>query len=80
MPRQIIFGENEGIKEGDWFEGRKEMMPSSFHRNWGTGIDGNGTEGTVAEVPAKSPSDQGFFPPWVLSKIRTNNRGRGHSG
>ncbi len=50
MPRQIIFGEIEGIKEGDWFEGRKEMMPSSFHRNWGAGIDGNGSEGTAAIV------------------------------
>lgn len=34
MARPIVFGEIPGIKEGDWFEGRKEMMPTSFHRNW----------------------------------------------
>ena len=50
MTRKIIFGEISGIKEGQWFEGRKEMMPSSFHRNWGAGIDGNGKEGTAAIV------------------------------
>ena len=50
MPRDIIFGEIPGIEEGQWFEGRKEMMPSSFHRNWGAGIDGNGNEGTAAIV------------------------------
>lgn len=26
------------------------MMPTSFHRNWGAGIDGNGDEGTAAIV------------------------------
>jgi len=26
------------------------MMPTSFHRNWGAGIDGNGSEGTAAIV------------------------------
>lgn len=50
MSRPIIFGEIPGIKEGHWFEGRKEMMPTSFHRNWGAGIDGNGREGTAAIV------------------------------
>lgn len=50
MSRQIIFGEIAGIEEGHWFEGRKEMMPSSFHRNWGAGIDGNGNEGASAIV------------------------------
>ena len=50
MSREIIFGEIPGIKEGHWFEGRKEMMPTSFHRNWGAGIDGNGNEGTAAIV------------------------------
>lgn len=50
MPRDIIFGEINGIDEGQWFEGRKEMMPTSFHRNWGAGIDGNGSEGTAAIV------------------------------
>ncbi|WP_340104896.1 hypothetical protein [Rhodohalobacter sp. 8-1] len=42
MPRPIKFGEIDGIEEDLWFEGRKEMMPTSFHRNWGRGIDGNG--------------------------------------
>jgi putative restriction endonuclease len=50
MSRPIIFGKIEGIKEGDWFAGRKEMMPTSFHRRWGSGIDGNGSEGTAAIV------------------------------
>jgi putative restriction endonuclease len=50
MPRDIIFGEIAGIEEGHWFEGRKGMMPSSFHRNWGAGIDGNGSVGTAAIV------------------------------
>lgn len=50
MPRKIIFGEITGISEGDWFSGRKEMMPTSFHRNWGAGIDGNGKDGTAAIV------------------------------
>lgn len=50
MPRPIIFGEIEGIEENQWFQGRKEMMPSSFHRSWGAGIDGNCKEGTAAIV------------------------------
>jgi putative restriction endonuclease len=50
MSRPIIFGEILGINEGDWFEGRKEMMPTSFHRRWGSGIDGNSNEGTSAIV------------------------------
>jgi len=50
MSRPIIFGEISGIKEGHWFEGRKEMMPTSFHRRWGSGIDGNSSEGTSAIV------------------------------
>lgn len=50
MPREIIFGEITGVQEGQWFEGRKEMMPASFHRNWGAGIDGNGSEGAAAIV------------------------------
>jgi len=50
MSRPIIFGEIPGIAEGTAFKGRKEMMPSSFHRNWGAGIDGNGKEGTSAIV------------------------------
>jgi len=50
MPRPIVFGEIPGIEEDFWFAGRKEMMPSSFHRNWGAGIDGNGIEGASAIV------------------------------
>jgi putative restriction endonuclease len=50
MSRKIVFGEIDGIKEGQWFMGRKEMMQTSFHRNWGAGIDGNGSEGTSAIV------------------------------
>tara|TARA_B110000046_G_C12940007_1_gene375344 strand:- start:118 stop:1002 length:885 start_codon:yes stop_codon:yes gene_type:complete len=50
MPREIIFGEITGIKEGQSFQGRKEMMPTSFHRNWGAGIDGNVSLGTAAIV------------------------------
>ena len=48
--RSIIFGEITDIPEGHWFNGRKEMMPTSFHRNWGQGIDGNKQEGTSAIV------------------------------
>ncbi|ULQ55427.1 HNH endonuclease [Flavihumibacter rivuli] len=50
MAREIIFGEIKGISEGQWFEGRKEMMLTSFHRNWAAGIDGNGREGAAAIV------------------------------
>ena len=50
MSKSIIFGEIEGIEEGYYFNNRKEMMPTSFHRNWGTGIDGNAKEGTAAIV------------------------------
>lgn len=49
-PRPIIFGEIEGIDEGHWFSGRKEMMHGSFHRNWAAGIDGNRDSGTAAIV------------------------------
>ena len=50
MIRPIIFGEIPEFKEEHWFRDRKEMMPSSFHRNWGAGIDGNGKEGAAAIV------------------------------
>ncbi|WP_313156821.1 YDG/SRA domain-containing protein [Sphingobacterium multivorum] len=48
--RPIIFGEIPNLPEGHWFEGRREMMPTRFHRNWAAGIDGNGNEGTAAIV------------------------------
>lgn len=50
MPREIKFGEIPGIKEGHWFKDRREMMSSSFHRVWSSGIDGNGKDGTSAIV------------------------------
>lgn len=50
MSRPIIFGEIKDIEEGQWFKGRKEMMPTSFHRKWAAGIDGNGNEGAAAIV------------------------------
>lgn len=50
MPRPIVFGDIPGIREGHFFKGRREMMSSSFHREWGRGIDGNATEGTSAIV------------------------------
>lgn len=49
-PRDLIFGEISGIPEGYHFEGRQEMMPSSFHRQWGRGIDGNAKVGAAAIV------------------------------
>jgi len=52
MSRSIVFGSIEEIEEGFLFEGRKEMMPSSFHRNWAQGIDGNKNEGVSAIVLA----------------------------
>ncbi|MBP1163819.1 putative restriction endonuclease [Chryseobacterium sp. PvR013] len=50
MSKPIIFGEIEGIEEGYHFNNRREMMPTSFHRNWAAGIDGNSNEGTSAIV------------------------------
>jgi len=50
MSRPIVFGEIPGIEEGMWFKGRKEMMLTSFHRQWAGGIDGNDKEGTSAIV------------------------------
>ena len=50
MARPIIFGEIPGIEEGKLFLGRKEMMPSSFHRVWGRGIDSDKNKGAAAIV------------------------------
>lgn len=50
MARPIIFGEIPGIPEGHWFKDRKELMPSSFHRQWGAGIDGGPSKGVAAIV------------------------------
>ena len=49
MIRPIVFGEIEALKKAI-FEGRKEMMPSGFHRKWGAGIDGNAKDGVAAIV------------------------------
>lgn len=62
MAREIVFGEIAGINEGDWFESRKEMMSTGFHRKWGSGIDGNSKEGTAAIVLSggyEDDSDEG---------------------
>jgi putative restriction endonuclease len=61
MSRPIIFGEIEGISEGHHFGDRKEMMPSSFHRKWGSGIDGNASDGTAAIVLSGGYEDDQDF-------------------
>lgn len=61
MARPIKFGEILGIKENDHFNGRKEMMPTSFHRKWGSGIDGNREEGTSAIVLSGGYEDDEDF-------------------
>ena len=48
--RPIIFGDINGVSEGKWFKDRREMMPTSFHRIWARGIDGNRTTGASAIV------------------------------
>ena len=48
VTKKIVFGEISGIKEGQSFDNRREMMPSAFHRNWAQGIDGNPKEGAAA--------------------------------
>lgn len=50
MPQPIIFGEIPGIEEGYHFNNRREMVPSSFHRMWAAGIDGNKKDGAAAIV------------------------------
>ena len=55
----IIFGEISGIKQGDSFKGRKEMVTSSFHRSWGKGIDlvcRNAPHVIIAHSPKTNPS------------------------
>lgn len=59
--RPIKFGEITGVPEGARFENRREMMPSSFHRNHGTGIDGNGKEGAAAIVLSGGYEDDQDF-------------------
>ena len=50
LTRPIIFGEVEGYEEGAFFSDRKSMMPSSFHRKWGGGIDWDKSDGVAAIV------------------------------
>jgi putative restriction endonuclease len=50
MAQPIIFGEIPGIEEGYHFNNRREMVPSSFHRMWAAGIDGNKKDGAAAIV------------------------------
>lgn len=59
--RPIVFGDIEGISEGHLFLDRKEMMPSSFHRNWAQGIDGNKNEGASAIVLSGGYEDDEDF-------------------
>ncbi|EOK5959948.1 YDG/SRA domain-containing protein [Vibrio parahaemolyticus] len=59
--RPIIIGEIPGFDIGRHFETRKEMMPSSFHRVWTSGIDGNGNEGTAAIVLSGGYSDDADY-------------------
>ncbi|WP_375750914.1 YDG/SRA domain-containing protein [Vibrio sp. HN007] len=64
--RPNVFGDIPGIKEGHCFDGRKEMMPTSFHRVWTSGIDGNGKEGTSAIVLNGGYADDADFGDEIL--------------
>lgn len=46
----LFFGEPEGIKEGDLFKTRKDLIKAKLHRSTMHGIDGNGNEGVAAIV------------------------------
>lgn len=59
--RPIIIGDVPGIDIGHHFDTRKEMMPSSFHRVWTSGIDGNGSEGTAAIVLSGGYADDADY-------------------
>lgn len=50
MARPIIYREIPGFEEGFLFEGRREMMPTSFHRQFGRGIDSDKQKGAAAVV------------------------------
>lgn len=58
MPRQIIFGDIDGYDEGHLFQGRREMMPSGFHRSWGRGIDSDKELGAAAVVLSGGYKDE----------------------
>lgn len=59
--RPIIFGEIKGFPEGYHFQDRKDMMPSSFHRVWTSGIDGNKKDGACAIVLSGGYEDDEDF-------------------
>ena len=77
MPRPIIFGQIDGIEEGHHFANRKEMMPSSFHRNHGQGIDGNASSGAAAIVLSAGYEDDEDYGETI---IYTGAGGRNASG
>ncbi|WP_318465087.1 YDG/SRA domain-containing protein [Photobacterium leiognathi] len=59
--RQIKFGEIAGFEEGHFFEDRRAMNESSFHRHITPGIDGNGKEGTSAIVLSGGYTDDADY-------------------
>ncbi|NNN80891.1 YDG/SRA domain-containing protein [Vibrio sp. 11-4(1)] len=59
--RPIKFGEIPGFEEGHWFEDRRAMNASSFHRHTTPGIDGNGKEGTSAIVLSGGYTDDADY-------------------
>ena len=50
MSKPIVFGEIDGISEGQYFENRLELMNFGVHRLLQGGIDGNPSEGAAAIV------------------------------
>ena len=73
--RPIIIGDIEGIEERYLFSSRKEMMPSSFHRVWTSGIDGNGKEGTAAIVLSGGYSDDADYGDKIIYTGAGGNKG-----
>ncbi len=59
--RPIKFGEIPGFEEGHWFEDRRAMNASNFHRHTTPGIDGNGKEGTSAIVLSGGYTDDADY-------------------
>ncbi|HCC95240.1 MAG TPA: hypothetical protein DEQ26_13115 [Flavobacteriaceae bacterium] len=76
MSRPIIFGSIEEIEEGFLFQGRKEMMPSSFHRKWAHGIDGNKNDGVAAIVLSGGYEDDEDFGNEIIYTGAGGNEGK----
>lgn len=76
MSRSIVFGSIKGIEEGFLFEGRRDMMPSSFHRNWAQGIDGNKNEGVSAIVLSGGYEDDEDFGDEIIYTGAGGNEGK----